>query len=469
MGRVTIFGSFVMLVLAAVVAFVQPFELDSAAHFMLGGILITLCVWVFKPFGLSYAIGGLFMAFVALVLGLTPGVVFSGFTQNAVWTLIPALFFGFALQKTGLGRRIALGIIRVCGNSYVSIVFAWVLIGVALSLLTPATTVRVAIVIPIAVQCCSLLGLGKGSRGNALILLTAFGMALIPGSGWFTGVIWGPFIQGLMDAEPATAGLVTFGSWFGVMFVPVSVSAILLVLGSLVFLKPSEKLSPEAVAAIKTQQLEKVTRHEAIAAIILGLAFVLFVTTGLHGLSITIICLGACLAFFAFGVLEAKDFNAGVNWDLIVFVAMALSLGVIFTEMGISQWLAGIIVPALRPIAGNPWLFMFSITIFMFLWRFVDLAIFLPTIAIIVPILPAIQEAYGISPLVWLAVFIMAGNSFFLAYQNMWAMMSRSMAADRAWSNKHMAIYGALYFVACLVALAIAIPMWVNAGLFGGY
>jgi len=457
-----------MVLAALAVMLMQPFsaELTSTAHYMLGGILITLCIWVFMPFNLSYAVGGLFLALFALIIGLSPTIVFSGFTTAAVWTLIPALFFGFALQKTGLGKRIALTIIKLCKPSYVSLVFAWVLIGVVLSILTPSTTVRVVIVMPIAVQCCSLCKLEKGSKGNALILLTAFGMALIPGAGWLTGIIAGPFVQGLMDATPGLEGLVTFNSWLSVMFLPSVIVTVLLIGGSLLFLKPKEGISREAMAAIKEQPLEKMSRHEVIATVILTVTFALFITSSLHGLSISIVCIGAMIAFFLFGVLEAKEFNTGVNWDLIIFVAMALSLGSIFSETGIADWLAGIIVPALSPISGNPWVFVLGITVFMFIWRFADIAVFLPTIAIVIPILPSVQEAYQISPLVWLPVLIMAGNAFFLAYQNIWAMMSRSIAGDRAWSNKHLGVYGIVYFIACLLALAMVIPLWINAGLF---
>ncbi|MCL2060832.1 MAG: hypothetical protein FWH01_17535, partial [Oscillospiraceae bacterium] len=212
---------------------------------------------------------------------------------------------------------------------------------------------------------------------------------------------------------------------------------------------------------------QKMGRHELIAGIILVAVFVMFLTNRFHGLPDAALCLAAVFAFFLFGVLEAKDFNSGVNWDLIIFVAIALGLGSIFTETGISQWLAGIVVPALAPIAGNPWVFMFAIMTIMFVWRFFDVAIFIPTIAIMAPILPAIQAQYRISPLVWLAVFVMAGNSFTMAYQNMWAMMSRSIAGDRAWGNGHMSTYGLMYFAACLLALIAAIPMWIANGLFG--
>ncbi|MCL2577324.1 MAG: SLC13 family permease [Defluviitaleaceae bacterium] len=461
----TYVGSGIMVLIAAFIMVAKPIvELDNTGHIMLGAIIIALCIWIFKPFKLTYAIGGLFLALFGLLVELPPTVIFSGFTQTALWTLVPAFFFGYTLQKTGLGRRIAMAVIKVCRPTYLSLIFAWIPIGVLLSILTPATTVRVAIMLPIAVQCCELFNLKKGSKGNSLILLTAFAMALIPGSGWLTGVIWGPFIQGQM----ANAGIdVSFGDWLGVLLVPVIIATLLLGAGGLLFLKPEEQLSKEAIEAVKKQPGTKMDRNEIISAAILILVFGLSLTGSFHGLSTAIICISAMLCFFVFGVLETKDFNSAANWNLVVFIAMAFSLGPIFNATGISEWLSGIVVPALGPIAGNPWLFVFTVTTFMFIWSLVDVAMFLPTISIMAPILPRIQEAYQISPLVWIAIFILAGNAFFLAYQNMWAVMSRSIAEERAWTNKHQSIYGIIYFAACLLALIIAIPMWINAGLFG--
>ena len=463
--KVSYLGAGLFAAVAAIIMIIRPIaDLDDKGHIMLGGMIIALCIWIFKPFKLTYAIGGLVLALFGLLIKLDATVIFSGFTQTALWTLVPAFFFGYTLQKTGLGRRIAMAVIKICHPTYLSLIFAWVPIGIILSILTPATTVRVAIMLPIAVQCCELFNLKKGSKGNSLILLTSFAMALIPGSGWLTGVIWGPFTQGQM----ANAGIdVTFGDWLGVLLVPVIIATVLLVVGGLIFLKPEEKLSKEVIEAVKKQTLEKMGRKEIITAIILLLVFALSLTNSLHGLSTSIICITAMLCFFIFGVLETKDFNSAANWNLVVFIAMAFSLGPIFKATGISDWLSGIVVPALEPIAGNPWLFVFTVTAFMFLWSMVDVAMFLPTISIMAPILPGIQKAYQISPLVWIAIFILAGNAFFLAYQNMWAVMSRSIAEDRAWTNKHQSTYGLIYFAVCLIALVVAIPMWINAGLFG--
>jgi len=298
-----------------------------------------------------------------------------------------------------------------------------------------------------------------------LMLLTAFAMALIPGSGWLTGIIWGPFIQGQM--EMSGMYYVNFSSWIQVLLLPIAIATILLVIGGLIFLRPEEKLSRNAIIKVKAQQSSKMTRHEAITAIILCGVFVLSLTASLHGLSVAIICISAMLLFFVFGVLETTDFNTAANWNLVVFIAMTLSLGGIFALTGISNWLSGIVVPALAPIASNPWLFVFSAMIFFFVWSLIDVAMFIPTIAIMVPILPDIQAAYNIHPLVFIAMFILAGNAFFLMYQNMWAVMSGSIAGERAWKNKHLTTYGLLYAATCLIALIPAIPVWISLGYFG--
>ena len=461
-------GSGVMALLAVIIIAAKPLSanLSDTAQTILGCTLITLGIWIFKPFNMPYSAGGMLLSALALILRISPTVVFSGFTQPAVWTLISALLFGYTLQKTGLGKRIAMAIISLVKPTYLSLVLALVLIGVILSLLTPSIAVRIAIVVPIAVQCCELCKIEKGSKGNSLLLLTALSMAIIPGSAWQTGALWGPIITGMINSVPETRGLVTFDSWLKVAFMPIMLTSTILIVASLLVMKPKEKLSKDSIDGIRKQPTEKMSRQEIITAVILTVVFLLFLTSRIHGLPDAAICLAGVFAFFLSGGLDVKDWGVGVTWDTVIFTATALSLGAIFTETGISGWLAGIVVPAIAPIAGNPWSFVFGAMIFLFIWRFFDVAALLPTLAILTPILPAIQDTYGISPLVWITIFVMAGNCFFMAYQSMFAMMGLSVAGDRAWGSKHLGIYGALYSASCLISLAITIPQWINAGLF---
>ncbi|MDR0433643.1 MAG: anion permease [Gracilibacteraceae bacterium] len=440
--------------------------LNPDGQIILGGTVITLWLWIFRPFQLSFAVGGLFMAMFALARGLAPAVVFAGFTQAAVWTLVPALFFGYCLHKTGLGRRLALFAVRLFRPSCLSVVFACVLTGVLLSLLTPSITVRIAIMTPIAVQCCEILAVEKNSKANSLVMLTAFAMALVPGAGWLSGSLWGPIIKGMMDSVAETEGLLTFSSWSAVLLAPVFIVTVLLITGGVLAFAPKRERPEQAALNIRELRLGPPSREEILTAVILVLVFISFLTGRWHGLPDAAICLAAVFCLFSAGVLRAPDFNAGVNWDLIVFIGMALGMGVIFSAAGVTEWLALLIVPAIAPLAQNPWLFCYAMLVLMFVWRFVDVANFLPTMAILAPILPAVSKAYHISPLVWIAFFIMAGNSFFMSYQNMWALLGYSFAGERAWPARHLALFGLFYFAACLLALLAAVPLWLRMGLF---
>ena len=461
------FGLFVLIALWIMLA--SPFSpgLDQRGNLMLGAVLIALGVWVLKPFGLPYSMGALFLASFALIAGLRPATVFSGFAESAVWTLVPALFFGTVLRKTGLGRNIAFRIIRLFKPSYPSLIAAWFIIGVVLSIFTPSMTVRVAIMIPIAVQCCELCGIKKNSKGQSLVMLTAFAMALLPGSGWLTGVLWGPIIQGFYNNVSGMAGIINFDSWLSVLLLPMIIISLLVVVISYFILRPgtpSERALTNAASVPDNTDDTKFSSQAKSAGIILLMVFALFITSGLHGLPAAGICLAAIIAFFIFRILTPEDIGTGISWDMVIYVAMALSINSIFTETGISIWLSGIIVPAVKPIAESSLVFALVMLALMFAWRFFDIAMFIPTLAILIPVIPNIQEAYGINPLLWLPLFVMAGNSFFMNYQNMWAMMGSGMAGERSWQQKHLAVYGVIYFVICMIVLAVLIPVWLRMG-----
>ena len=94
-------------------------ELGVQGQWALIGIVLTLGIWIFRPFGLPFSAGALFFAAFMLSIGMPASTVFSGFTHTAIWTLVAALYFGFVLKKTGLGHRIAFMILKLFKPTYV--------------------------------------------------------------------------------------------------------------------------------------------------------------------------------------------------------------------------------------------------------------------------------------------------------------------------------------------------------------
>lgn len=101
----------------------------------------------------------------------------------------------------------------------------------------------------------------------------------------------------------------------------------------------------------------------------------------------------------------------------------------------------------------------------MFAWRFVDIAVYIPTMALIAAVAPQIAGVYGINPLVWVPLLCIAMNAFFLSYQNMFTLVAEANMAGKGWTSKHLGQYGIVYFIASMISMLIAIPYWVSIGM----
>lgn len=154
-------------------------ELSTTAHRILAVVAFTVMVWAFKV--MNYGVASVLMMALLIASGVQPAVALSGFSSPAFWMLLAVLFYGFAMQRTGLAERIAYHILLLFPGTYSGILAAFFVIGAVLAFGIPSMTVRTAIMAPIAWSLVQVLGLEPRSRGSALILLTSIEMAVIPG------------------------------------------------------------------------------------------------------------------------------------------------------------------------------------------------------------------------------------------------------------------------------------------------
>src|SRR5437660_10644624 len=87
----------------------------------------------------------LMMALMLLVPVKTP-LVLSGFSSPQFWILLCVLFYGFAMQSTGLAQRLSYYILSLFPATYPGIPLAFFAIGLTLSLGIPSMTSRTALV-----------------------------------------------------------------------------------------------------------------------------------------------------------------------------------------------------------------------------------------------------------------------------------------------------------------------------------
>jgi anion transporter len=468
-SKLSIIGTLIATFTGITIGITMPWigDLSVVGHQIIMIVLITVGLWIFRPFGISFSLSAFFMMTAFLVIGIPMGYVFSGFTSGAVWTLIPALLFGHVIIKTGLGKRIALLLLKQFKPSYRTLIVIFSVVGIILSILTPSITVRISVLLPVALSCIEVCDLKGNSKEGALLLLTSVIVALVPGTGWLTGSLYGPVTFGMFESVPQLQGVLTFNSWAMVNLLPALLITLLVIVGGYLVFKPKNKLNVSTDSFVKKyDDLGKTTLHEKKAVVVLSICFLLFLTGGfeLHPFPVPAIVLGGVFVLAITGVVKQGDISSGVNWDTVIFIGSTMGLIMVFGEMGIASWVGELLIPLIAPISGSPWLFVYITTIVFFIWRFVDIATLVLTKAILIPVLPLISQELGINPLIWVPIFIMAGNTFFLIYTNPFVLLGKTVVGENGWSSKQGNTFGLIYGVVCLIVIAICIPYWMAIG-----
>lgn len=459
-------GIIAVVVIAAIIALMNPFSgLSSQGNGIIALTLVCLALWIFRAGRLPYLAGGIILLAGGLLYKLPLEVVTKGYTSSAVWVLIPALFFGFVLLKTGLGKRIAYFVLKTFEPGYFTICISWFIIGLALSALTPSITVRIAIVMPIAinlvVEACKL---EDRSKGSALICFMAWGTALLPGIGWQTGSLWGIFMMGFYPQE--LKPLATAGAWFQYMAFPWFLITILFLTLLYMVFKPKEslRLSREAFRN-QYKALGRITRDEIICAIVLLAALVLFSTDKWTGIKTPEAAMMAFAALMLFGIIKLPDISDGVNWDIINFFAVVMSLTAMFVCAGVSDWAKPIIEPGILSVAGSPLIFLLVSTVVLWAIRFIDIPWGFTTIALLSPVFIPLYQKFGLHPVLVSVSVIAAGNSFFLGYQQPFVVMGDTLTNSKGWSGGHVATAGMIYAVAVIIGILVSSFYWRAMGL----
>ena len=461
-------GMIAAVVIAAIIAWTRPFAgLSAQGNGVVALTVVCLALWILQTGKLPYLAGGAILLAGGLLYKLPLDVVTKGYTASAVWVLIPALFFGFALMKTGLGKRVAFFVFKTFEPGYFTICVSWFIIGLALSALTPSITVRIAIVMPIAISLVEACKLSDRSKGSALICFMAWGTALLPGIGWQTGSLWGIFMMGFYPQEMRP--LATAEAWFQYMIFPWFFITILFLTLLYLFFKPKEPLQLSR-EAFKNQYkaLGRITRDEITCAAVLVMALLLFSTERWTGIKTPEAAMMAFAALMLFGIVKLPDISNGVNWDIINFFAVVMSLTAMFERAGISDWVKPIIEPGILSLAGSPLTFLLVSTVVLWAIRFIDIPWGFTTIALLAPVFIPLYQKFGLHPVFVSMSVIAAGNSFFLAYHQPFVVIGDTMVQSRGWSGRHVSIAGTLYAVAVIVGILVSSFYWRAMGLLPG-
>jgi len=443
--------------LALGIALLPSFEgLDRGNQLVLAVVAITLIFLVFEvlPWAVTSILGlALFMA-----VGVKVDVALSGFAGKPFWLVLGVLFYGRAMEKTGLAKRVSYLILGLFRPSYASILLSFTAIGFVLALGIPSITVRVAIVVPVALALTQALGLEVQSRGTSLICLGAWIMAIVPGYAFLTGTLYGPFFLGAVT--PDIRDLFSWTNWLIAFMPPVLLLSALLFVALLVLFRPEEPLrGGREVVAKEIRGLGLFGKHEWAVAAIVGGSVLAWVTQSWHGFDSTYVAMLGAVALFASGVLDVEDIQTGISWPLIIFLGGLYSLATILPAYHLDAWLGRVFVPLAEPFMGSPFLLVPVVAILVYLVRFVEVGMW-PTLLIIYLPMVGLAMARGVGPHVLAVVVILSSNVFFVPYQTSWVPMAEAITGGRGWAASYRNRLALAFGVLNIVALMAGTAYW---------
>ena len=460
--RRKIFGAIFGVALAIVLRLLPtPHCLTPVGHSILAILSLTVVLWVFEVFG--NAVTSVVMVGLMIVSGVKPAQALSAFSALSWWILVVVLFYGYAMQSTGLAKRLSYVMLNLLPATYGGISGAFFLIGLILSLGVPSMTVRTAIMTPIAWALVQALGLEPKSRGSSLIMISCVEMAVIPGCSTLLGSLWGPLMIQLFSKR----GLVLeWWPWARAMFFPTMVWSVLLLAGNYIALRPDKELTVgKAFARAELTKLGRMSRHEIATAAIVILSIVYWVFGSVHKLPTYVIGMFAIAAFTAFGILREKDWGKAVNWSLLIFLGCAFGLPEVIEGNKVTEWLQELIVPIIAKVSGNVLAFAAVLFLAMLVLRFCDPTGFLIMTVLFLPVSAIVKNA-PISPILIIASILMAGHPFWAMYENFWVALMHGLCGNQSSSEAYRLRLAHVYAVASLVALSIAVGYWRLIGLW---
>jgi anion transporter len=447
----------VAAVVAGALVFLMPTPhgLSRTAQLALAITAFTVVLWALQV--MNNGIASVLMMALLIPAGVKPALAFSGFSSGGFWVLLAVLFYGFAMQRTGLAQRISFYILSLFPSTYSGILTAFFAIGAVLSLGIPSMTVRTAIMVPIAWALVQSLGLPPRSKGSALIMLTTVEMAVVPGVGLLYGSLYGPIVDQVFQVKHLPLSWLAYAQ---VLELPTLLLCVLILFGNQWVLKPEAALpsSPEFVRT-KLRELGAMGRAEAITAGIVACSIIFWATDRWHHLPSFFIGMVALAVFGLTGIVRDSDIAAGVSWTLLLFMGGIFGLGNVLTEFKITDWLAGYFVPLAQSLAFNPIVLLAAVAIAMFAVRFLDPSGFIAISVLFIPIVDTTSKA-GIPPLVLTAGLLLASVPFWLTYQNIWVAMSEGITGGQAFSPQERLRLANTYAVLAIVTLAVSTAYW---------
>ncbi len=302
----------------------------------------------------------------------------SGFSDSTVWLIFGAFIFSMGYNKTGLGHRIALILVRRLGGSTLGLGYAIALADLVLAPGTPSNTARSGgTIFPIISNIPGLYGSAPGPTARKIgsyIMWTAFASMCVTSSLFLTALTPNAVAVSILKSDAKLEI-----NWFEWLqgFLPVGIVLLFLVPILVYYLYPPEiKASKEVTvwADAELKKMGKVSRREWMMLAFVSFTVLLWVIganssiglpyLGSNFINPTMVVLIAIALMVLTDVVSWNDIlsNAGA-WNVLIWFATLLTLANGLNKVGFIDWFGNL---ASAPLRGLPPLIAMALLVSLF-------------------------------------------------------------------------------------------------------
>lgn len=242
------------------------------------------------------------------------------FSSSVIWLMLGGFFLASAMSKTKLDAALFKLTLKLSGTKPRGLLVGLMVTTMFASMLmsnTATTAMVVAAIAPLLSNMDKKSGLGK-----ALLLGVAIA-ATIGGMGTIIGTPANAIAVGALEHEGISIGFIGWLKFGAPLALVLTFLACIVLM--YIFIKDNTPLSLDFLNKEEESAANLHVQQKIVLAVIL-VTISLWLTTSLHGLTVSSICAVPLVFLTLLGVLNGKDIQA-LPWDTLLLVAGGLSLG----------------------------------------------------------------------------------------------------------------------------------------------
>ena len=380
------------IVVAVVVALLPtPEGLSINAHYFFALFLGVIVGLILEP--IPAALIGLTGVAFAATFGLVGETAkasrawaLSGFSNGVIWLIFAAFMFALGYKKSGLGKRIALLLVKLLGKTTLGLGYAVAFADGILAPFMPSNTARSAgTIFPIAINIPQMFNSTPDNEPRKIgsyISWVAIAATCVTSSMFLTALA--PNLLAVSLVEKNTGLIIEWGQWFGTLAIIMIPLFLVVPYIAYIVYPPEQKHSPEAPAwaAKELEKMGSITKKELIMLGLGLLALVMWIFGKQIGVNSTTAALAVLCLLVLTDVITWEDVitnKAAINVFIWFATLVAMASGL--KKVGFLKWAAGLISGGL--VGFDPVTISIMLIVLFFLFHYLFASVTAHTVALL--------------------------------------------------------------------------------------